>query len=340
MAVSQQNTGAQAFSRRRRSLVTGCAFMALAGSMRGRLAWGQDFPNRPVKLLVGFSAGGGLDMIAREMQPELSRLLGQPVVIENKAGAGGALAATVAARSAPDGYTLVMTVPGSTSIARLLHGDKLQYQPDSDLVPVGMIGYTPLVFLSAADSPIKSMEDVERLAKSSPGGLNVASPGAGTPAHFAIELYRTESGLPLTHVPFGGSGQAISALVGGHVPLMVTTITSAMALASSGRVTLLALTGRQPLEELPDVPLLTIKGEPVDIVGWTALHVPRGTPAPVIERLNHDLNEVLAMSAFRRRMQSTQFVVTPSTSQDVSRFIAKEKVRLEEVASKAHLQFQ
>lgn len=314
--------------------------MALAGVLGGRQARAQAFPNRPFKLLVGFPAGGGLDLIAREMQPRLSKLLGQPVVVENKPGVGGILAAAAAARSAPDGYTLVMTLPGSTSIARLMHGNKLPYNPDRDLVPVGMIGYTPQVFLCAADSPIKSMADVERLAKSTPGGLNVASPGVGTPAHFAIELYKMETGLPLTHVAFAGSSQAMTALIGGQVPLMVTTITSAVALASSGRVTLLALTGRQPLEELPGVPLLKFNGQPVDIVGWTALHVARGTPGPIIERLNHDLNEVLALPAFKRRMQSIQFVLTPSTPEEVSRYIAKERTRLEQVVAKANLHFQ
>lgn len=334
----EETLGSWRRERRRLAALMGLASAGLLGSRQARA---KDYPTRPVKLLVGFPAGGGLDHVAREIGPVLAERLGQPVIIENKPGVSGVLAATAAARSDPDGYTLVMTVPASMSAARLLLGPRLQYDPVADLQPIGMIGVTPLALLVAANNPrLRSLADLEAAAKASgSNGFDVASQGLGSPPHFAIELYKARSGLPLRHIAFAGSAAALTALLGGHVPAMVTTVTAAMGPVAAGQATALAITGRQALAQMPGVPLLEPKGEPIEITSWTALHVRSSTPAPVVELINRELNQVLESEPIKRRL-ANEIILTPSTPEDVNRYVAAETRRLTDVASLFNLKFQ
>jgi len=319
-------------------------FMACAATLVGSQAavhpsWADRYPSRPIKLLVGFPAGGGLDLVARRLQPALSQAIGQPVVIENRPGASGILAASAAARAAPDGYTLVLTVPGSMSAARLVLGDKLQYDPQKDLLPVGRVGYTPLVVVVNADSPLRSMTDLDQLARDKPEGLDVASTPQGSPAHFAIEIYKARQGIPLTPIAFSGASQGLTALLGGQVPALVTTLTAALALLNAKRIRALAVSGTATHQHLPGVPLLTAKGEPVDIVGWAALHAPQGTPAPVIAQLNQALNQVLALDSLKESL-ANELVLTPGSPEDLARYVSDETRRLTEISTQDGLQKQ
>lgn len=302
-------------------------------------AGAQGYPDRPIRLLVGYPAGSAADFVARLVSQEMAKGLGQPIVVENRIGASGVLAATVAAQSAGDGYTLVITGPASVTTAQAIMGDRLKYRPE-ELVPVGLVGTTPLVLQVKADSGVRSLAEFVALAKATPQGLNIGSYGIGSPSHFAQAQFQLQTGLPLTHVPYNGSPAALTALLGGEIHASFETATAAAPHVASGKVLALAITtsSRSPL--LPDVPTMREAGvAPVVAGGWAAIHAPPGTPAEVVKRLNDELNRALSVNEVRSRL-GARLVVAGGPPEVLAEHARSERERLEKIIRDANLSFE
>ena len=262
----------------------------------------QDYPTRPITLVVPYAAGGGNDAMARIVADKMSRTLGQQIVIENRGGAGGSIATRAVAKAAPDGYTLVLGGTGTLAINPTLYGN-VGYDPRKDFAPVGLIGTSALIVLVHPSLPAQSITDLIALAKAQPGKLNYASAGSGSGIHLATELFQVMAGIKLTHIPYKGSGPALSDLIGGHVNIYFSSLPPAQGVARDGKVRALAVTGATRSAVFPDVPTVAEAG----LTGFEAvLHygivAPAGTPRPIIDKLNAALREAVASPDTKTRM--------------------------------------
>jgi tripartite-type tricarboxylate transporter receptor subunit TctC len=257
---------------------------ALAGPCQA-----QDYPTRPVRMIVPFGAGGPADVAARLIGNFLQESFGQPIVIENRPGAGSVIGTLEAAKATPDGYTLLMMSNAQTVNESLVPARK--YQLMRDLVAIAPINFSDLVIVVPPSVPAKTLQEFIALAKSQPGKLNYASSGQGTPYHMAGELFKTVAGVDLVHVPYRNSGEARSGIIGGQVQMMIDAVTTMAPNITQGQVRALAITGKARSDVLPDVPTVAEAGMPgYDATIWLGLMAPAGTPKPIIDKLNIAVN--------------------------------------------------
>jgi tripartite-type tricarboxylate transporter receptor subunit TctC len=249
----------------------------------------QDYPTRPVRMIVPFGAGGPADVAARLIGNFLQESFGQPIVIENRPGAGSVIGTLEAAKAAPDGYTLLMMSNAQTVNESLVPARK--YQLMHDLVAIAPINFSDLVIVVPPSVPARTLQEFIALAKSQPGKLNYASSGQGTPYHMAGELFKTVAGVDLVHVPYRNSGEARSGIIGGQVQMMIDAVTTMAPNITQGQVRALAITGKARSDVLPDVPTVAEAGMPgYDATIWLGLMAPAGTPKPIIDKLNIAVN--------------------------------------------------
>lgn len=250
------------------------------------LAQEGTYPSRPIRLLVGFPAGSALDLMARPLAQKLSERLGQPVLVENRPGANGALATEATARAAPDGYTLLLATGGQTVYTPLLRND-LPFDVERDLAPVAGVVQPPLVVAVPADLPAGSFAELVALARARPGQLNMGSAGNGDLSHLALELLKRQMGLDIVHVPYRGSGQALQDMLAGRVQLMMSPYIVMRGSAEAGRVRVLAVTGSERLPALPEVPTVAeaIGLSGFEASGFIGLYLPAATPRAVLVRV-------------------------------------------------------
>jgi tripartite-type tricarboxylate transporter receptor subunit TctC len=306
---------------RRRLLALACALPAAL--MIAAPARAQAWPARPVKLVVGYAAGGATDQVARLVAARLSEQLGQQVVVDNRAGANSNVAAEAVARAPADGHTLFVYTVANTINATLY--PKLGYDPVKDFEPVGLIAKIPNILVVHPALPIQSVADYQRFAKSSKDGISFASAGSGSSIHLSGELFKMESKLPMLHVPYRGSAPAITDLVGGQVQSMFDNAPSALPHVKAGKLRALAVTSPQRLPQLPDVPTLAESGFPgFDVHSWFGLAAPAGTPRAVVDRLNAELAKALAQPELRQRLLDMAASPEPSTPEQMRQFIAGE----------------
>lgn len=266
--------------------------LALAAALLAAPCLAQDYPARPVRIIVPFGAGGPADVTARLLGNILQEKFGQPFVIENRTGAGGVIGTVEAVKAPPDGYTLLMMSNTQTANESLMPQRK--YELMRDLAPIAPVNYSDLVIVVHPQVPAKTLQDFIALAKSQPGKLNYASSGQGTPYHMAGELFKTMSGIDVVHVPYRNSGEARSGLIGGQVQMMIDAVTTMAPNVTAGQARALAMTGKARSSVLPDVPTATEAGVPgYEATIWLGLMAPTGTPKPVIDRLNAAVNEVV-----------------------------------------------
>jgi tripartite-type tricarboxylate transporter receptor subunit TctC len=286
----------------------------------------QAWPNRPIKLIVPYAAGGGSDVIARAIASRLSERLGQPIVIENKTGAGGVLGFDAVAKAAPDGYTLAFsTTAYSTNAAA---GKKLPYDAAKDFVPVGEIGATPLFIVVAKDSPFKTLRELLDHAKGKPGSVNYGSSGIGSMSHLGMEMLAAEAKVQLVHVPYKGMAPAFTDLIGGQVQTTLGTFASASALIEGGKLRPLVVTGAKRSPFAPDIPTSAEAGYPgFRIDFWWGLMAPARVPPAVIQRLNTELNAILARADVRDLLAREAAVPTPGTPQEFGKLVALDVAR-------------
>jgi len=309
---------------------------AVAGLLAAPLH-AQPFPSRPIQLVVGFPPGGGVDIVARQLAEKLSEVLGQRVVVENKAGAAGNVAMEYVARAKPDGYTLLMGNLGMLSANPALYRN-LSFDPAKDFVPIARVVVTPLVAVVPAALPVKSLADFVALAKSKPGELNFGSGGNGNINHLAGELFKMQTGTKIQHIPYKGSAPALSDLVAGRIQLMIDGGNVVQPFVTAGTVRAIAMTGEQRAASAPNVPTAREAGlSDFVIYGWQGVLAPAGTPAEVIDRLNADIGKALADPALRSRLSGQGTEPAFSSAADFRAFIAAENKRWGDVVRSANI---
>jgi tripartite-type tricarboxylate transporter receptor subunit TctC len=266
--------------------------LAFAATLLAAPCLAQDYPTRPVRIVVPFGAGGPADVAARLVGNILQEKFGQPFVVENRTGAGGVIGTVEAAKAAPDGYTLLMMSNTQTANESLMPQRK--YELMRDLVPIAPVNYSDLVIVVHPQVAAKTLQEFIALAKSQPGKLNYASSGQGTPYHMAGELFKTMAGIDVVHVPYRNSGEARSGVIGGQVQMMIDAVTTMAPNVSAGQVRALATTGTSRSSVLPDVPVAAEAGVPgYEATIWLGFMAPTGTPKPVIDKLSAAINEVV-----------------------------------------------
>jgi tripartite-type tricarboxylate transporter receptor subunit TctC len=285
----------------------------------------QSYPQRPITLVVPYPAGGGNDVLARLVAEKMSHSLGQQIVVENRGGAGGTIATRQVAKSAPDGYTLLIAT-SSLAINPSLYPN-VGYDPRKDFAPVGLIASSSNVALVHPSVPASSIKELIALAQQNPGKLNFASTGSGSSVHLAAELFALMAEIKLTHVPYRGSGPALNDLVGGHVTMMFATMPSS-GLARDGKVRALAVTGAKRSSVLPDVPTVAEAGLPgYEAVLHYGLVAPAGTPRPIIDKLNAALRLALGDESLRQRLATEGAEPLPSTPEEYAADIDHEEIK-------------
>ena len=262
----------------------------------------EDYPSRPITLVVPYAAGGGNDVMARIVAEKMSKSLGQQIVIENKGGAGGSIATRQVAKAAPDGYTLGLGGTGTLAINPTLYAN-VGYDPRRDFAPVGLIATSALVLLVHPSVPANSIAELIALAKRQPGKLNYASAGSGSGIHLGTELLAHMAGIKLTHIPYKGSSPALADLLGGHVSIYLSSLPPAIGLVKDGRVRALAVTGPQRSPIFPDLPTVAEAALPgYEAVLHYGIMAPAGTPRPIVDKLNAALKAALAEEDVRARI--------------------------------------
>jgi len=287
----------------------------------------QGWPSRPVRLLVPFAAGAGInDIMARLVGQHLGAGLGQPVVIENRAGAGGIAGTEAAAKAAPDGYTFLMTNVSLVTSAYLY--PKLPYDPQNDFVPVTLVATSPLMLVVHPSVAAKSVQELVALAKANPGRLNFGSGGVGSTPHLSAELFKSAAGIDAVHVPYKGGAPALNDLVGGQLSFMIENVPGTMPFVKQGRLRALAITSaqRSPLE--PALPTMVESGVPgYEVVGWQGLFAVAGTAPDIVARLQADVGKVLRLPEVRERLAALGAEPVGSTPEEFGAFIRAERTR-------------
>jgi tripartite-type tricarboxylate transporter receptor subunit TctC len=295
----------------------------------------QDWPTKPVRILVGSAPGGGTDAMARAVADRLGPLLKQPVVVENRPGASNTLAADLTAK-ATDGHTLLMGV--STAHAIAPHLLKLGYDNNKDLVPVVFVGAVPNVLVVNNALPVDSVQSLIKLAKSKPGQLNYATSGSGSTQHIAAELFKDQAGVFITHIPYRGSGPALIDLVGGQVQLSFDTMPSVIGQIKNGRIKPLAVASAKRNPQLPNVPTMAEAGmKGVEMSAWYGIYMPAATPKAVQERVYAEVTKVLAMPETQTRLGAIGADLTPMTQAQFAQFHNDENKRYGDLIAKKNI---
>lgn len=286
----------------------------------------EAWPNRPIRVVVGFAAGGSTDIFTRVLQPKLSAILGQPLIIDNRPGAGGNLATETVVRAPADGATFLMGTIGALAINPTLY-PSLPFDPGADLVPVGMAGNVLNVLVVPAARPWRSVADLVAAARAAPETLTYGSSGIGGAGHLAGALLDQLAGVRTIHVPYRGGGPMMTDLVGAKVDFAFSTAPTALPQVESGRLRLLAVPTARRLPALPDAPTVAETLPGYEVANWYAMLGPKGLPGPVTERMNAALRETLTDPAVRRNLESQGVEVTPSTPDELARFIREETAK-------------
>ena len=298
------------------------ALIALACSVTAHAQ--QNYPTRPLRVVVFLPPGGAADVLARVMGQKLGDLLGQTVVIDNRPGSGGVIGTNVVAKAAPDGYTILHSGITTHGIGPHIYTN-LPYDPIKDFVPIVLAGSAPVFLMSYSPFPVKSVADVIAMAKAKPASISFGSPGTGSAPHLVGELFKIVTGIPSQHIPYKGSGTGAPALASGEVPVFFDAIAGHQAFVKSGRVRPLAVTGASRVSAYPDVPTMNESGvAKVDGSAWYGWQAPAGTPAYIIKKLNTETNRVLAMQDVKDRLAAASIDTLGGTPEAFSQFIRSE----------------
>jgi tripartite-type tricarboxylate transporter receptor subunit TctC len=313
------------------------AIFAIAVCLFGVSAGAQTYPSQPIKLVVPFPPGGTVDISARAIAPALSEILGQPVVVDNRGGAGGVIGADRVAKARPDGYTLLMGSNSSLSVAAALR-NSMPFDPVNDFAPVSLVGSTPFVLVVHPSVKAQSVSELIALGKSRPGELSMASGGIG---HLVGELFQSMTGTKFLHVPFQGVGPAGVALMGGQVDLMFEQLSSAAGPASTGKTRALAVTSNARTVQLPTVPTAVEAGVPGYVVeSITGVLAPSGTPPEIVDRLNSAIRAALLLPATQERFAAVALLATPSTPDQFRSYLRDDLARWKQVVKDAGIMLQ
>jgi tripartite-type tricarboxylate transporter receptor subunit TctC len=308
--------------------------------MASHASLAQTYPNRPVHLIIPFAPGGVSDVIARPIADRMSRSLGQPVIVESRAGASGTLGAAYVAQSTPDGYTLLLGTANEIAMAPTLYRS-LPYDPRTSFAPISVVSEFPNVLVVGKDAPFQTLADLIAAARDKPGTITFANSGVGSTNHLSAELFKRAANIEIQHVPYRGGGPALADLSGGHVAAMFATLPSAVSLIQGGVIRALAVTGPQRSAILPDVPSVAEAGLPGAVVTtWNGIMAPAGTPPEILERLHRALAEVTAEPSLKATFTAVGADVKFTTPQEYATLVRTDFDRWAAVIKEAGISAQ
>ena len=294
----------------------------------------SNYPTKPIKIIVGFSPGGSADAVGRSLAEAFSTRLGQPVVVENRAGANGNIAAETVARAAPDGYTLYFPSIGHAVNVSLYKN--LPYDPIKDFTSIGGVFSAPNMLVVPMSSPYKTVSEIIAAAKANPGKLNFGSGGSGSSTQLAAEVFKTEAGVSITHIPYRGAGAAASSLLAGQIDMLITAAPTAIPHITSGRTRALAITGKDRLQILPEVPTFSEAGLPsFNIVNWFGLAAPKGTPPAIVNKIRDLVAEAMKDPNLRNNFAKQGAAFNEMSVETFGNFVNSEIVKWSEEGNKA-----
>ena len=301
-------------------------------------AFAQAWPAKPIRIIVPFPAGQATDILARVMADQLTRALGQQVIAENRPGAGGSIGADVAAKAAPDGYTLLMVTISTHGIAPALY-PRLPYDAQKDFAPIANIGLTPQVLLASPKSGITSVKELVARARTS--DLNYGSSGNGSASHLAVEMLKSAAGIKLTHIPFKGNADATMALQSGDIQLMSDAMPGAIGPVKTGKAIAIGIADQRRSPFLPDLPTIGEQGYPTVVaVGWIGLSAPARTPEPILDRLSAEIMRILNEPEVLEKMKGLAFVPAKESRQEFEAYIAIENTKWQKVVQDAGVKIE
>ena len=316
-------------------VVLAAAVLAMPGAASSQES-AADFPSKPIHIVVAVPAGGGVDTIARVLAERMQSRLGQPVIVENRAGAGGNIGAAAVASSPADGYTLLASPPAPLTVNAVLY-KKLAYDPAA-LRPVAIMALSPNVLAVRKDLPVKNVAELVALAKAHPGKLSYASQGNGTTSHLTNELFARATGTKFVHVPYKGTAPALNDLAGGHVDMMFVDLGSVISLHEGGRVRIIAAASADRIPSLPEVPSVREAGvADFDSTTWFALSAPPGTPAAVTQKLNAAISDIQRMPDIEAHYRKLYVQTSPGTTAQMAAFVKEETRRWVDVIRAASI---
>lgn len=316
-----------------RTLLAGVIAFAAAGA-----AFAQAYPTKPIRVIVPYPAGGATDFFARTVFPKMGEGLGQPMVVENRPGAGTAIGASEVARSAPDGYTLLLGDAGTFAFNPTLY-KKLSYDPVKDFAPVSLTGRFALILTVNPNTlKVSSVKEFVDLAKSQPGKIDYGAPGPGSPIHLAMELFRARAGLVMTPIPYKGGADALNDLIGGRIGTMFLDIASGLPQIRGGKVRALAVASEKRVAALPDLPTIGESGYPgFEAWAWQGFVAPASTPREVVAKLNAEFQKVMADAAMRQKLAESGFEPQTSTPEQFTAYMKSEIAKWEKVIRDAKI---
>ena len=319
----------------RRTLLASAGASLLAGR-----ALAQSYPTHTIRIIAGFPPGGGIDIVARLVADPLKDALGQTVIVENRTGAAGMLAANTVAKAPPDGHTLLMATSGEIAIAEHLYKDKMTYDPARELAPVALTGVVPCVVVVATSTPVHNPQELIAYAKAHAGKLSFSSSGVGNPQQLAGELMNAMAGTNVLHVPYRGAAPAVTDVATGAVTMSFASLAAALPLIKAGKLRAVAVTSKDRMPQLPDVPPLS-EGAPglagYELLNWFGLFATGGTPAPIVDRLNGIVNKALEQPAIADKLVPQGIVPRPMSAADFRKFVAAESEKFGKIIVKANI---
>jgi len=308
------------------TLLAPALFIAALVAMSLPPAFGQSFPSRPIRLIVGFPPGGATDLVARILQPKLAESFGQQIVIDNRPGANGVISLEILSRSDPDGHSVAMGHIGNLIINPIIQ--KVPYDPYKSFEPVGMIVTLQNIFIVHPSVQAKTLKELLALAQAKPGQVNYATSGIGSPGHLATVLLETMAKVAFNHIPYKGGGPAMTDLIAGHVPVFTAVISTAVPMVQAGKARALAVTGSRRADALPDVPTVAEAGVPgYAASNWYGLLAPAKTPKAAIARFNKDVVAALNAPDVRQQLKERGIDAAPSSPEEFTRYVREEEKR-------------
>jgi tripartite-type tricarboxylate transporter receptor subunit TctC len=325
-------------TRREFTAGTAAALTALATGARA-----QTYPDRPIRILAGYPAGGGIDLVARLIGDPMKAALGQPVIVENRAGAAAMIAAHAVAKAGPDGHILLMAASGEVAINHHIYRDRMTYDPLRELTPVVLIGIVPCVVVVRGDTPVRTPSELVAYAKSNPGKLSFSSSGIGNPQHLAGELMNRMAGTDVLHVPYRGAAPAVTDVAVGAVTMSFSSLAAALPLMQDGKLRAVAVTSRTRMPQLPEIAPLA-EGAPglagYELLNWFALFAPAATPEPILARLHDVVSAALADKTLAARLDVQGIVAQPMNLARLRDFVRAEADKFGRIAVAANIKVE
>ncbi|WP_296468040.1 tripartite tricarboxylate transporter substrate binding protein [Pigmentiphaga sp.] len=320
-----------------RKLLAPAAAMAVLAAAWSPAVHAEDYPNRPVRIVIPFAPGGSNDIVGRLIGEELAKRLGQPFIVDNRGGAGGTIGTDLVAKSRPDGYTLLLISTPHTANATLYK--KLPYDPNKDFAPIARMATAPLLISVYPGLPVKTLSELIAYAKANPGKLNYVSSGVGSSQHLVSELFQIRAGISMTHVPYKGAGAALADVAAGHAQVSVGTVLQALPHVKANRLRPLAVSGPQRQAVLPDVPTVDEAGlSGYDGDNWWGLLAPAGTPQAIVDKLSKTVADILAEPEMRRRLEAESATVAYLAPEPFGKFLASETIKWAELIKRLGIQ--